>query len=178
MVVGIIQLIILLVPMLVLYKIAQNANIFTDFLQLSFNPLNLIQYLSLLIISYFLYTSLCVVIGVISPTAKDANSYSSVMVIAVILPIFFINVFMPSNMTALTYFLSYFPPSAPISLMLRGVFNNLPTWEFFLGFADILISGLLITKLATYIFCKNAIEFTPKINFKKLFSTPRKTWKK
>ena len=96
----------------------------------------------------------------------------------VILPIFFINVFMPAGTSTLTYALSYFPPSAPIALMLRGVFGNLPSWEFWLGLADIAIFGALIAKLATYIFCRNAIEFTPKINFKQLFGTARKTWKK
>lgn len=178
MIVGIIQLIVLIVPMLVLYKIAQNGNIFPDWLQISLDFFNITQYIILLIVSYFLFTAMSVVVGVISPTAKDANSYSSVMVIMVILPIFFINVFMPSGTSTLTYILSYFPPSAPIALMLRGVFGNLPTWEFFLGLADIIIVGALVARLATYIFCRNAIEFTPKINFKRLFGTPRKSWKK
>ena len=178
MAVGIIQLIVLVAPMLVLYKIGQNGNILPDWLQLNFDFFSIAQYMLLLIISYFLFTAMSMVVGVISPTAKDANSYSSVMVIMVILPIFFVNVFMPTGTSTLTYILSYFPPSAPIALMLRGAFGNLPIWEFWLGFADILIVGALVTKLATYIFCRNAIEFTPKINFKRLFGTPRKTWKK
>ena len=178
MIVGIIQLIVLVVPMLILYKLGQNGNVFPDWLQISFDFVSIAQYMLMLIISYFLFTAMSVIIGVISPTAKDANSYSGVMVIMVILPIFFINVFMPNGTSTLTYVLSYFPPSAPIALMLRGVFGNLPTWEFWLGFADIAVFGLLAARLATYIYCKNAIEFTAKINFKKLFGTPRKSWKK
>lgn len=178
MIVGIIQLIVLVVPMLILYKLGQNGNVFPDWLQISFDFVSIAQYMLMLIISYFLFTAMSVIIGVISPTAKDANSYSGVMVIMVILPIFFINVFMPNGTSTLTYVLSYFPPSAPIALMLRGVFGNLPTWEFWLGLADIAVFGLLAARLATYIYCKNAIEFTAKINFKKLFGTPRKSWKK
>lgn len=178
MIVGIIQLIVLVVPMLILYKLGQNGNVFPDWLQISFDFVSIAQYILMLIISYFLFTAMSVIIGVISPTAKDANSYSGVMAIMVILPIFFINVFMPNGTSTLTYVLSYFPPSAPIALMLRGVFGNLPTWEFWLGLADIAVFGLLAARLATYIYCKNAIEFTAKINFKKLFGTPRKSWKK
>ena len=178
MIVGIIQLIVLVVPMLILYKLGQNGNVFPDWLQISFDFVSIAQYMLMLIISYFLFTAMSVIIGVISPTAKDANSYSGVMAIMVILPIFFINVFMPNGTSTLTYVLSYFPPSAPIALMLRGVFGNLPTWEFWLGLADIAVFGLLAARLATYIYCKNAIEFTAKINFKKLFGTPRKSWKK
>lgn len=178
MIVGIIQLIILVIPVLVLYKIGLNVQVFPEWLQLNFDFISILQYSLLLLVSYFLFTSLCVIIGVVSPTAKEANSYSSIVVLAVILPIFFINVFMPAGTSTLTYVLSYFPPSAPIALMLRGVFNNLPTWEFWLGLADIAIVGALSSRLATHIFCKNAIEFTPKINFKRLFGTPRKQWKK
>ena len=178
MIVGIIQLIVLVVPMLILYKLGQNGNVLPDWLQISFDFSSIALYMLMLIASYFLFTAMSVIVGVISPTAKDANSYSSAMVIMVILPIFFINVFMPNGTGTLTYVLSYFPPSAPIALMLRGVFGNLPSWEFWLGLADIAVFGLLAAKLATYIYCKNAIEFTAKINFKKLFSSPRKSWKK
>ena len=177
MVVGIIQLLVLVLPVLALYKIAQNASIFPEYLNFSLDILSILQFLLFLVVSYFLFTAMSVFIGVISPTAKDANSYSSFMVIMVILPIFFINAFM-ADPSALTYFLSYFPPSAPIAIMLRGVFGTLPAWEFWLSLAEIAIAGMLIMKLDSHIFRKNAIEFTSKINFKKLFSTPRKSWKK
>lgn len=178
MIVGIIQLVVLIVPILLLLKVGQNSNILPTWFQLSFDVGSIAVYLVLLLASYFLFTALSIVVGVISPTAKDANSYASFLIILVILPMFFINVFMPNGTSTLTYVLTYFPPSAPIALMLRGVFNNLPTWELVLGLIDIAVFGALTAKLATNIFCKNAIEFTPKINFKKLFSSPRKDWKK
>jgi ABC-type Na+ efflux pump permease subunit len=159
-------------------KVGQNSNILPDWLQLSFDFASIARYALLLVAAYFMFTAMSMIVGVISPTAKDANSYSSVVIITVILPMFFINVFMPSGTSALTYVLSYFPASAPIALMLRGIFNNLPAWEFWLGLADVIIAGLLCALLATRIFCKNAIEFTPKINFKNLFNNPRKNWKK
>ncbi|MCQ2570779.1 MAG: ABC transporter permease [Candidatus Saccharibacteria bacterium] len=178
MIVGIVQLIVLIVPVLVLYKVGLANNILPADLAISFDLASIAMYMLLLIMSYFLFTAMSVIVGVISPTAKDANSYSGVMIIMVIMPIFFVNAFMPNGIGTLTYVLSYFPPSAPIALMLRGLFGNLPTWEFWLGLADITIFGLLASKLATHIFCRNAIEFTPKINFKKLFGSPRKQWKK
>ena len=131
----------------------------------------------LLVASYFLYTAGCVVVGTLSPTAKDANSFSGIFVILVILPIFFIGAFMGKDISVMTYILSYFPPSAPIAVMLRAIFGNLADWEFWVALADITIAGILLAKLATYIFCKNAIEFTAKINLRKLLSNPRKSWK-
>ena len=177
MIVGIIQLIVLVVPMLILYKVAGNLSILPADFKLSLDAINIAQYLLYLVIAYFLFTAMSVFVGVISPTAKDANSYSGFMVIMVILPVFFINAFM-GEPSALTYFLSYFPPSAPIAIPLRAVFGTLAPWEFWVGLGEVLVVGILIAKLDSYIFCRNAIEFTAKINFKKLFGTPRKTWKK
>ena len=177
MIVGIIQLIVLVIPMLLLYKVAQNVSVLPENFQLSLDALNIAQYLLFLVASYFLFTAMSVFVGVISPTAKDANSYSSFMVIMVILPIFFINAFM-SEPSAMTYFLSYFPPSAPIAILLRAVFGNLAAWEFWVSLAEIAVVGALIAKLDSHVFCHNAIEFTAKVNFKKLFSKPRKQWKK
>lgn len=178
MIAGIIQLAVIIIPVLILYNVGLTQNILPNWLQLDFDFVSIIQYLALLIVSYFLFTAMCVTVGVISPTAKDASSFSSVIIIMVILPIFFISSFMTSGTNTMTYVLSYFPPSAPIALMLRGVFNNLPTWEFWLGLADITIVGIVVARAATNIFCKNAIEFTPKINFKNLLGSPRKSWKK
>ena len=178
MILGIIQLIVLLIPMLIIYKVALNMGVMPANIHINFELTGILQSLALLIASYFLFTALCVLIGTISPTAKDANSYSAVIVILVILPILFVNVFIGDNNVFLMHFFSFFPPSAPIALMLRGIFGTLPTWELFAGLADIIVSGILITKLETYIFCKNAIEFTPKFNFKKLLGEPRKSWKK
>ena len=177
MVVGIIQLLVLVLPILALYKIAQGANIFPENFNISLDVMSILQYLLFLIVSYFLFTAMSLFIGVISPTAKDANSYSSFMVIMVILPVFFISALMVEP-TALSYFLSYFPPSAPIAIMLRAVFGNLQAWEYWVGLAEIALVGALVVKLDSHIFRKNAIEFTSKINFKNLLSKPRKSWKK
>jgi ABC-2 type transport system permease protein len=177
MILGIIQLIVLVIPALIIYKIGLNYNVIPNFISSALDAISILQYILLLIASYFLYTAGCVVIGTLSPTAKDANSFSGVFVIMVILPIFFIGSLASSSPDFMAYFLSYFPPSAPIAIMLRAIFGSLAEWEYWVALADIVISGALLAKLATYIFCKNAIEFTAKINLRKLLGKPRKTWK-
>ena len=148
-----------------------------NFIQEGLNALSIAQYALLLLASYFLYTAGCIIIGTVTPTAKDASSFSSIFIIMVILPIFFLGSFTGKDNQAMMYFLTYFPPSAPIAIMLRAIMGSLAEWEFWVGLVDITISGALLAKLATYIFCRNAIEFTAKINFKKLLGSPRKLWK-
>ncbi len=177
MILGLIQLIVLIIPIVVLYRLGVLYNALPFDIELKFDPISLTQYAAFLIASYYLFTSFCVTIGAVSPTAKDANSFSSVIIILTILPIFFIGSFAGEPQT-MTYVLTYFPPSAPIAVMLRGAFGSLQPWEFWVAFADIVIVSAIATKIATNLFRRNAIDFTSKINFKKLFGSPRTSWKK
>ena len=177
MILGIIQLSVLIIPLIIGYLVAKQYDAIPFGITIDFDPILITEYLALLLASYFLFTSLCVVIGTVTSSAKDANSFMSVIIILTILPIFFISTFASHDVQPFTYFLTYFPPSAPLAIMLRGVFNTLPTWELLLGFADILIFGFLFSRLATYIFCRNAIASGTKIDFKKILGSPRKTWK-
>lgn len=177
MILGIIQLSVLIIPLIIGYLIAKQYDAIPFGITIDFDPILITEYLALLLASYFLFTSLCVVIGTVTSSAKDANSFMSVIIILTILPIFFISTFASHDVQPFTYFLTYFPPSAPLAIMLRGIFNTLPTWELLLGFADILIFGFLFSRLATYIFCHNAIASGTKIDFKKILGSPRKTWK-
>lgn len=177
MIIGFIQLIVLVVPVLLLYKVGLNYDVIPNFIQEGLNALSIAQYVILLLASYFLYTAGCIIIGTMTPTAKDASSFSSIFIIMVILPIFFLGSFTGKENQVMMYFLTYFPPSAPIAIMLRAIMGSLADWEFWVGLIDITISGALLAKLATYIFCRNAIEFTAKINLKRLLGSPRKSWK-
>jgi ABC-2 type transport system permease protein len=176
MVLGIIQVLIILIPALVVYRIADNYNMLPD-IEITFEAGSIAISLTLLLCSYFMFTALSMLIGTISSTARDANSYASVLIIMMILPIIFLNAFSAETPTTLGYVLTYFPPSAPIALMLRNIFGNLPTWEMIIGIIEIFIVGALVLRLAAYIFCHNAISFTAKVDFKKLLGAPRKQWK-
>lgn len=177
MILGIIQLLVLVIPLIIAYLVALRYDAIPFHIEITFNPILIVEYIALLLMSYFLFTTLCVTIGTMTSSAKDANSFMSVIIILTILPIFFIGSFANHDVQPFTYFLTYFPPSAPLALMLRGVFCTLPTWELLLGLADITIFGILFSKLATYIFCRNAIASSSKFNIKQLLGGPRKSWK-
>ena len=178
MILGLLQLIILVLPIVLLYCVARNMGaIPIDFaLQLSLG--DILQNVILLLGAYYLFTALCVLIGVVSPSAKDANSYASIVIILVILPMLFMNIFIGNSNLALSRFFTFFPPSAPLAVMFRSVFNTITPLETWLAIIEILVVGSLLIVAATKIYCKNAIGFTSKLNFKQLLNSPRKTWKK
>ncbi len=177
MILGIVQLLVLVVPVLIMINTDAISVVLPAGLEISVDAFELFKYFAALLASYFFFTSACVAIGSITPTAKDANNYSGViMVFMIVLPIVFMSVF-NGEPTFMTYFLTYFPASAPLSILLRGIFGSLPTWELWLSVADLMVFGILCSYLGTYFFKRNAISFTSKINFKKLLGNPRKSWK-
>jgi ABC-2 type transport system permease protein len=132
------------------------------------NPLIVFISIALLLLSYVLFVGLCVFIGTLVPTAKEVSSYSGIVMILVIMPMFFLSSFLATTPTAITYFLTFFPFSAPISLFLRFAFGTLQWWEMALGLAVITISAALIIRQAIKVFQFGAVELT-KINLKDAF---------
>lgn len=177
-VLGLIQLTILILPVIILYSLGIAKDLIPFEFNIDWDPWLIISTIALLLSSYFLFTALCVTVSTLVPTAKDAGSFASIIVILVILPFFFVGDFTSNNPSALAYILSYFPPSAPLALMFRNTFGTLPAWEAILGFIVICISGFLLVKLAVYIFKRTAIEFTARVNLRSLLQKPRKDWKR
>ena len=175
---GLIQLTILILPVIILYSLGIAKDLIPFEFNIDWNPWLIISTIALLLSSYFLFTALCVTVSTLVPTAKDAGSFASIIVILVILPFFFVGDFTSNNPSALAYILSYFPPSAPLALMFRNTFGTLPAWEAILGFIVICVSGFLLVKLAVYIFKRTAIEFTARVNLRALLQKPRKNWKR
>ena len=176
MVIGVIQIATIALPAILMFLAAKNNGLLPFDLELDINFFSILPYLILLTFSYFFYTAINVLIGTFTPTAKDASSYSGVIMIFMIAPIMLLGVLMKEPST-LSYILTFFPPSAPITLMLRGIFGNLETWELILGTAIIAVTSIAIALLATKIFRRNAIEFTSKLNLKKILGSTRSSWK-
>lgn len=171
---GFIQISIFILPFASLLIINRHQPFINSILSgIEFNPLLVFANLCLLLFSYFLFAGFSVFVGSLTPTAKDASQYISIVTIGTIAPLFFINSFISLTPTPLTIFLSYFPLSAPIALMLRNTFGTLPWPEFLLGLFTIILSSIIITKLAVKSFHKNAINF----NLVKPSFKPRVSWK-
>ena len=76
-----------------------------------------------------------------------------------VFPMYFMQLFFAAEPSAIVYFLSYFPLSAPIALMLRSGFGTLGTVEFIIGLAEVSICAFIMIRLAIRTFQKNAINF-------------------
>ncbi len=177
MIIGIIQIAILIIPAVILGVIASDRGALPDNIQIALDPVSIVQYLVLLLASYYAITSAFVLIGVLSPTAKDCSNYAGLVVILTILPMITMNIFIDNDISILERILTYLPFTGPFSIVFRVVANNLESWEYFITLGTTLLAGIGLTILATRIFCKNSIDFSLNLNFKSLFKGARTEWK-
>ena len=166
---GFLQMAVFIVPIIVFVLINHDNPMVSNVVgMIEFEPISFIMNIALLIFSYFLFAGFSVLVGSMMPTARDASQYISIVIIGSMLPFFFMNTVISSNVNIMTYALSYFPLSAPIAMMLRNAFGLLPWYEFMIGIIEIGAFSAITIYLATKSFQKNAINFSlPKLRLKR-----------
>lgn len=157
---GLVQIVTFVVPVLVLVFLNRdNPTISMILNSIEIDPVTITMNVILFIASVFLYAGTCVFVGSLVSTARDASSFIGPAIIAMVFPMYFMQLFFVAEPSAIVYFLSYFPLSAPIALMLRSGFGTLGTVEFIIGLAEVSICAFIMIRLAIKTFQKNAINF-------------------
>lgn len=160
LVLGLIQIVVFVVPVLILVFLnRENPMINMVLNSIEIDPVTISMNLILFVASAFLYAGTCVFVGSLVSTARDASSFIGPAIIAMVFPMYFMQLFFLPEPGAIVYFLSYFPLSAPIALMLRSGFGTLGTLEFIIGLAEVSICAIIMVRLAVKTFQKNAINF-------------------
>ena len=179
-VLGFLQVLILVVPMIVFYFVAGGMNISGVGIgeiisSIEFSPAIITYTIALLLSSYILFTGLCVLVGVLVPTAKEAGGFTGVLMMMVIAPFLFFSSFLAPEPDFMVRFLSFFPFSSPVALSMRNAFGTLTTPEAIIGLAIIIISAIIIIALAIKLFrTSGAMSYNSKINIRKALLTKNK----
>lgn len=170
---GFVQVAVIIIPALALLLTYRHHPLITNILAIiEINPFTIITNIILLLVSYFFFAGACTLVGSLVPTAREASQYIAPIMMSIVLPFFFMNSFITSQPTLITYLLTYFPFSAPVAMMLRNAVGNLPPLELLLGTAEIALMSILVLTLTVKSFQKNAINFSVvRPNFK-----PKKLW--
>lgn len=120
--------------------------------------------------SFMLFTGLLVAIGAAVPTAKEANSFFGVVMILLFGPLYAVTMFISMPDAPLVKFLSLFPLTSPIPLMLRNAAGNLSLGEATLGIAILAAAAIIVIAIAVRIFRFGALEYNRKLSAKEIFA--------
>jgi len=178
---GFIQIITILTPIIFVYFFArEKLNIpdisnFTQGIAIEFWPIFIGA--GLLVSGFLLFTGLLVGIGAASPTAKEANSFFGVVILIMFIPFYFFPLLMSSESSAVVTGLSFFPLTAPVTLMTRNIFGTIDISEALIGLGIVFVFGIIAINLAIKIFRYGTLEYSKRLSLKTIFKLKDKNIK-
>ena len=157
---GLIQIAAIVIPVLLLVFANRDNAFISGILDIIVvDPVSITLSLLLFVASSIFYAGVCTFVGSLVSTARDASSFIGPAIIAMVLPLYFMSMFMATEPTFIVQFLTYFPFTAPIALVLRNGFGTISTLEFCLGIGVVVVSSVIAIYYAIRSFEKNSINF-------------------
>lgn len=139
-----------------------------DFSSVSLDPVQLLFSGFCLICGFLMMASIMVGVGAVMPTYKEAQSFSSVFVIAAISPVYFAVLIVQDPSGTIAQIASYFPFTSPLILLSRNALNALTTTEMIIGSLALLSYVMISLILAFKLFEIGSLEYTNKLSLKRL----------
>ena len=178
MVLALIQILVIVLPVLAGY-LAFGSKLQLPNLDLStlvFDPVRIGLAIIIFSASFTLFTGMLVTLGAMMPTAKEASQWFGIVIMLFIGPFYGITAFVSFPDYFFVKFLSLFPFTAPIPLLLRNAIGNLPIWEALLGTAILVATAVFVMWLSVRVFRYGAMSYDSKLSLSAL-RTRRKTGK-
>lgn len=142
---------------------------FIDLSSLPVDPVRILTGAGIFLLSFLFFTGILVLIGASVPTAKEAGSFIGLVMMLLFGPLYAASLFISAPESPLVRFLSLFPLTAPIPLLLRNAVGNLEGWEIALAVPILMISALITLVLAVRVFRFGALEYSRKLSLKEIF---------
>jgi len=98
-------------------------------------PSALVLALVYYVMGYLLFAVMMAVLGSIGTTARESQSWSSIVAVTTMLPMFFINVIVENPNHALAVVLTLIPTTAPLTAVMRLSSEGIPAWQLGLSLA-------------------------------------------
>ena len=121
-------------------------------------------------LSFAFFTSVLVLIGATMPTAREANQFMGFVMIALYGPLYAVSLFISMPDAPIVRFLSLFPLTSPIPLLMRNAAGNLQPWEIAVGALILLTSSIFVLILAVRVFRFGALEYSRKVSLKEMLA--------
>ncbi|WP_348787348.1 ABC transporter permease [Leifsonia sp. NPDC080035] len=170
--IGIIQIAVFALPMLIGFLFFRDQlNIPSlDLSGLVFDPQKMIVGALILIGGFALFTGTLVAVGAVMPTAKDAAPVFSVVIFAVVIPLYASGFAVSSPQAPIVQILAYFPYTAPITALILNAFGSLPLWQAIIIIVELFVLAAIVLRLAARLFRYGSIEYSSKVKIRDVLS--------
>lgn len=170
MVLALIQMLVIILPVAAGY-LAFGSKLQLPNMDLSllvFDPVRIGLALVIFLASFMMFTGMLVTLGAMMPTAKEASQWFGLVIMLIFGPFYGITAFVSFPDSPFVKFLSLFPFTAPIPLLLRNAVGNLPAWEGLLGAALLIVAAVFVLWLAVRTFRYGAMSYDSKLSLSAL----------
>jgi ABC-2 type transport system permease protein len=164
-----IQVSLIALPVFLTLALAPNVLPF-DLGEVPIDALQLVVGVVLALSGIALFTGLAFVVGAAMPSAKEANGFYSVIIMLLVLPIILITPIISQPDSPLVQFLTYFPLTAPMVVLLRSAFETLPAWLPLVAIVITLATACLTLLLAARLFRYGNLAYARRLSVKEILS--------
>lgn len=175
-VLALIQIIVILIPVLVLYLLIGDKlslpNL--DLTNIPLDPVRIGIGAVIFFLSFLLFTGLLVAIGASVPTAKEASGFFGIVMVLIFGPLYAVTLFISAPSSPLVTFLTFFPLTSPIPLLLRNAVGNLSIPEALLAIVILALSATIIMAIAIRLFRYGALEYSKRLSLGSIFGVTKK----
>lgn len=140
-----------------------------DLSSIPFDPARITAAIIVFAASFMLFIGLLVAIGAAVPTAKEASGAISAVMILLFGPLYAASLFISAPNQPFVQVLTYFPLTAPIPLLLRNAAGTITWLELLIGASIVIVSAILVVRIAVRVFQHGALEYSRKLSFKEIF---------
>lgn len=173
MALGFLQMLLIILPALTGYLLFRDQLSLPsiDLSSIPIDPARILTAFVIFALSYMLFTGLLVAIGAITPTSKEANSFFGVIMMLIFGPLYAAPLFVSAPESPIIQFLSTFPFTAPIPLLIRNAVGNLSLTEIAISLSILAVTAIITIKIAIHAFHYGALQYSRKLSLKEIFQT-------
>jgi ABC-2 type transport system permease protein len=177
LILGAIQIFALLVPILIAFLgFSKNLGLpnlsnFTD--GIVWDGMTILKASLILVFGLLMTVGAIIALGSAMPTAQEASNYFGFIIMLLMAPFFVIPMFFTAEKTIAVDFLSYFPLTSPISLLIRNTLGTLSNEEAFIGIGLLVVFGAIAIWMAVRIFQFGTLSYGKKVSLKSLFASSK-----
>lgn len=122
------------------------------------------------VMGYFIYASALAALGALMPGQREAAQYTFFVIFPIVLPMYFLNVFMSDPNGVIATALSVFPLTAPVAMVARLAAVEVPFWQVALSAALTFATMWLVIAAATRIFRAQTLLSGSKPTLRQVFA--------
>lgn len=169
---GIVQLLIIIVPLLVAYVIFRQHISLPGGITLSQIPIDaktITFGFLFFVFGVVLFTGYLVGFGSLFPSAQEAGRYLGMSIIAAYLPIYAIGFIIDNTHSLIVNVFTYFPLTAPTTILIRNAIGTISTGQALTSLTVVVAFAVLAILFAMKAFRYSAMEYGRRVSIKELF---------